>query len=304
MNGFMDSGKTTFIKNLIQQDYFVTGEKTMLLLCEEGEEEYDMDLLQRNHIYLAEIDHEEDFNPEYITKIEREIRPTRVIVEFNGMWKRQNITFPWYWNPPVEIAIFNAETFELYVRNMKSLVSEQVRNAAMTIFNRCDNLTEKLPSFRRNVRAVNTGMNVVFEDKNGEMNARFDEDLPYDISKDEIHITEETFAVFYLDAMENVDRYLGKQVTLTGMIMKKSKTNLKTAIVGRYAMTCCAQDLSVFGFICDYDRADKLELDDWVTIQAVVDKDYAEKFDLWYPVLTVISCKKCEKPEKEVVDIV
>lgn len=74
----------------------------------------DMDLLQRNHIYLAEIDHEEDFNPKYITKIEREIRPTRVIVEFNGMWKRQNITFPWYWNPPVEIAIFNAETFDLW----------------------------------------------------------------------------------------------------------------------------------------------------------------------------------------------
>ena len=84
---------------------------------------------------------------------------------------------------------------------------------------------------------------------------------------------------------------------------EKSKTNLKTAIVGRYAMTCCAQDLSVFGFICDYDRADKLELDDWVTIQAVVNKDYAEKFDLWYPVLTVFSCKKCGKPEKEVVDI-
>ena len=111
INGFLESGKTSFINHLLEQEYFNTNERTLLLLCEEGEEEYDIDLLRKKNVYLAEIDDEEDFNPEYITKIEKEIRPNRVIVEYNGMWKRKDIKFPWYWNPPIEIAVFDATTF-------------------------------------------------------------------------------------------------------------------------------------------------------------------------------------------------
>jgi len=303
INGFLESGKTSFIKKLFEQEYFKTGERTLLLLCEEGEEEYDVDVLMKNNIYLAEIDSEEDFNPDYISKIEKEIRPARVVVEFNGMWNRKDLQFPWYWDKPIEIAIFDATSFELYLKNMKSLVSEQVRDAVLVMFNRCDNLIEKLPSYRRNIRAVNSGIQVVFEDKDGEMNSRFEEDLPYDISEDVIRITEQSYAVFYLDAMENVERYLGKNVNLTGMVMKKSENKEKSVVIGRYAMTCCADDLSLFGFICDYENTDILELDDWVNVQAIVDKDYAEKFDLWFPVLNIITVEKCEKPNNEIVDI-
>lgn len=303
VNGFMDAGKTTFIKNLLKQDYFRTGEKTLLLLCEEGEEEYDVDELQRNQVYIAEIDKEEDFNPDYILKLEQPIRPMRVIIEYNGMWKRGNLQFPWYWDPPIEIAVFHAETFDIYSKNMKALVAEQVRDAAMTIFNRCDGLIDKLPSYRRCVRAVNTGINVVFEDKNGTINSRFDEDLPYDITKPEIEITEDTYSVFYLDAMENVERYIGKRVSLIGMVMKKTEDKPGMFVLGRFAMTCCAADLTLFGFICDYEKTGELELDDWVSIQAIVEKDYTDKYQLWYPVLRVQSCCKCEEPEKDVVEV-
>lgn len=302
INGFLDSGKTTFIKNLFEQDYFKTGERTLLLLCEEGEEEYDVELLQSRNVYLVEIDEEKDFNPEYITGIEKEIRPTRVVVEFNGMWKRKDIQFPWYWDPPIEITIFDAMVFEMYSRNMKSLVSEQVRSAAMAVFNRCDGLIEKLPSYRRNIKAVNSDISVVFEDKDGEMNPRFDEDLPYDITADEIDITEETFALFYLDAMENVERYLDKKIKLSAMVMKKQEDNLNTMILGRFVMTCCAEDLSLFGFICDFEGDTGLELDDWVSVTATVEKDYAEKYDLWYPALHVNTYKRCKTPLHEVIE--
>ncbi|MBQ3784322.1 MAG: GTPase [Lachnospiraceae bacterium] len=303
INGFLESGKTSFINHLLEQEYFNTNERTLLLLCEEGEEEYDIDLLRKKNVYLAEIDDEEDFNPEYITKIEKEIRPNRVIVEYNGMWKRKDIKFPWYWNPPIEIAVFDATTFEMYVKNMKSFVAEQVRYAVMTIFNRCDNMVDKLPAFRRNVRAVNANMNVVFEDKDGEMNPTFDEDLPYDMSADVLEITEETYGVFYLDSMENVDRYVGKTVKLSAKVLKKKEEQPNTVAIGRVVMTCCAEDLSVFGFVCDVENGEVFSLEEWITVSATVEKEYAEKFKIWYPVLHINSYEPCEKPQNEIIEV-
>ena len=39
--GFLDSGKTTFIQEVMEEEEFNEGERTLLLLCEEGEVEYD-----------------------------------------------------------------------------------------------------------------------------------------------------------------------------------------------------------------------------------------------------------------------
>ena len=37
--GFLESGKTTFILDTLSQDYFATGERTLLIVCEDGETE-------------------------------------------------------------------------------------------------------------------------------------------------------------------------------------------------------------------------------------------------------------------------
>lgn len=303
VNGFLESGKTTFITELLRQEYFQSEEKILLLLCEEGEVEYDTELLGEKNITLVNIEDEANFNPEYITNIEKDIKPKTVIIEYNGMWNRKDLQFPWYWDDVLEITLYDASTFELYVKNMKSLVSEQVRNAKMVLFNKCDSVMQKLPGFRRSVKAVNSNLNVVFKDEKGEINPRFDEDLPYDLHAHIINVYDESFGIFYVDAMDDVDRYLGKEVIFTGMVMKKSKEQKDTCIIGRFAMTCCADDLSLFGFICDYEKTEELELDDWVNVRAVIDKDFAEKYNLWYPVLTVISIEKCQVPQKEIVEV-
>ena len=303
VNGFLDSGKTTFIKDLLHQDYFATGETTLLLLCEEGEVEYDTDFLKVNRIYPVEMECERDFNADCIAKIEKELSPTRVVIEFNGMWQWQNVTFPANWDKPISITLFHAGTFEMYLRNMKPFVAEQVRNSSLVIFNRCDAVMDRLPSFRRNVRAVNTGTSVIFEDKNGEISSRFEEDLPYDVGAEEIEISDAAYGLFYLDATENVDRYLGKVVNLSGMVIKKKRDAPNTVILGRLAMTCCEEDLTLFGFICDCEDPSEMELYSWVTVCAVIGKEYSEKYQIWHPVLTIISCKPCERPDNEVVDI-
>ena len=304
INGFLDAGKTTFIKELLCQDYFQIQGRTLLIECEEGDEEYSTDFLEAHNVDKVSIEDESLFNPEHLAEIESQYKPKRVIVEFNGMWNRKDLEFPWYWEELVEISIFDATTFDMYSRNMKSLVAEQARNALMTILNRCDNVVEKIGSYRRSLKAVNPQLNVVFYDKDGEMSARLTEDLPYDINEDELTITDEYYATFYIDIMENVDRYIGKQVTLQGMVIKKSEDVPSSLILGRFAMTCCAEDLSMFGYVCSYQDADKLELDDWVEYFGIIEKDYIEKYDLWYPVIYVNELKHSKPPENNWVDVV
>ena len=49
ITGFLDSGKTTLLTDTLNMDYFNDGERTVLLLCEDGEEEFDPQFLsQRN----------------------------------------------------------------------------------------------------------------------------------------------------------------------------------------------------------------------------------------------------------------
>ena len=38
--GFLEAGKTRFIQETLEDKRFCNGERTLLLLCEEGEEEY------------------------------------------------------------------------------------------------------------------------------------------------------------------------------------------------------------------------------------------------------------------------
>ncbi len=303
INGFLDAGKTTFIKELFTQDYFKTAGNTLLLICEEGDEEYDKQVLLDNNVTIIPIENESDFNGENIASIESKYKPSRVIIEFNGMWNRKEIDYPWYWEDIVDVDIIDATTFEIYSKNMKPILSEHVRNSIMVVMNRCDNYEKNLAKYRRSIKAVKQDINVVFYDKNGEMSGRLVDDLPYNIDDDLINIDNKTYATFYLDIMENLDRYVGKRVKFTGMLIKKSEDKTTTCILGRFAMTCCAEDLSLFGFVCEYGKLNELELDDWAQVEAIIDKDYFEKYSLWYPVFYIKKLTRCDAPENDVVDI-
>ena len=63
ITGFLESGKTSFIRDVLQSPDFADGEKTLVLLCEEGEEEYDEHELSRHNIYVERIEKEEDLAP-------------------------------------------------------------------------------------------------------------------------------------------------------------------------------------------------------------------------------------------------
>ncbi len=109
VNGFLEAGKTTFIKELIGKESFRTTGKTLILLCEEGDVEYEKSELAAANAELELIENEEDFNEDFISEILKKHRPKRVIVEFNGMWDRKSLEFPWYWDDIMEIAVFDPD---------------------------------------------------------------------------------------------------------------------------------------------------------------------------------------------------
>ena len=86
ITGFLESGKTSFLSFTLQQDYFRTEGKTLLSLCEEGEEEYDEEALAKDNVVVEVIEKEEDFTPERLQALDIIHQPDRVVIEYNGMW--------------------------------------------------------------------------------------------------------------------------------------------------------------------------------------------------------------------------
>ena len=99
INGFLESGKTEFITFTLGQPYFQIKGKTLLILCEEGENEYDPALLKKSRTDVVLIEEEEEFTPNHLIELEKQYKPARIIIEYNGMWNCKNMTLPWYFRP-------------------------------------------------------------------------------------------------------------------------------------------------------------------------------------------------------------
>lgn len=301
INGFLEAGKTEFISFTISQPYFQIKGKTLLVVCEEGENEYDKDLLKKTNTEMVLIESEEDFSTTNLSKIEKQYKPDRIIIEYNGIWNFKNCKLPWNWNCEQQITLIDASTFTMYYTNMRSLLAEMIRNSEMIIFNRCDTVRNDLATYRRNIKAVNPGADVVFEDSQGEINEIFEEDLPYDLSKDEIVLDNNSYGIWYLDCMDHLERYEGKKLTMQVMVMHPDKFPKGYFIPGRMAMTCCAADMAYIGYACEYADNEKFKDKDWIVLTAVLKKEYFADYKGEGPVLHAISVEKSKEPKDAVI---
>lgn len=302
INGFLDSGKTQFISYTLAQPYFRTKGTTLLLVCEEGEEEYDESLLKATNTIMVVAEDESEITADKLMELDKKYKPSRIVVEYNGMWNYKNFKLPFLWKLEQQITLIDAGSFELYYTNMRSLLAEMMRKSELIIFNRCDNMNEKLPGFKRNVKALNQAAEIVFEDKDGEVNATLEEELPYDVSKDSIELTDETYGVWYLDALDNLDRYLGKKITFVASALVPGNFAKGYFVPGRAIMTCCAEDIQFLGFACKYDGPVKDH--SWVKVTATVGKEYFEGYQDEGPVLKAVSVEPCKTPKQEVLTFV
>lgn len=303
INGFLESGKTEFITYTLDQPYFQVKGKTLLILCEEGEIEYDEKLLMRSKTVLELIEDEEDFNPSRLIELEKKHKPERIIIEYNGMWNYKNMKLPWHWSIEQQVTTIDASTFPMYFNNMKSLLAEMIRKSELIIFNRCDGV-EDLNGYKRNIKAINQKAEIVFEDSNGEIDEIMEDDLPYNLQDEIIKLDNQSYGIWYLDSLDHLERYTGKKVQFTAMVLKPDGFPKGYFVPGRMAMTCCADDMAFLGFACAYDKAEDLTNKQWVKVTAVVKKEYFADYNGEGPVLEALGVEPSKAPKEEIISFV
>lgn len=307
--GFLEAGKTTFIQETLEEDYFNDGERTLLFACEDGMEEYDEELLERTNTTLVQIEDEEDFNTEFLTSKLVQYYPDRVIIEYNGMWMIDKMVEALEGTPMMifqTIVNVNAETFDLYMNNMRSLAVEMFKMAELVIINRCTKASPR-STWRRSIRAVNRRVQVVFDSMvPGEEMDDVEEELPYDISGDEIHLEDDDYGIWFIDAMERPEVYDGKTMVMKTRIFKAMRMPKGTFVPGRHAMTCCADDIQFIGYLCHTNHAKSSTIKSlknkmWVTLTAEVRIEYNKEYQDKGPVLYAKRIEAAEPPEEELV---
>ncbi|MBQ8506130.1 MAG: GTPase [Clostridia bacterium] len=301
VTGFLESGKTRFMQEMLADDGFSEGERTLLLVCEEGEEEYDSALLKKTNTVLVNLDSMEDLNR--LVELDAEYKPERVLIEYNSTWLLENLykcKKPQNWELAQIITLIDANTYELYLNNMRKFMADGIQEADLVIFNRCDDETPK-SKWRRATLAMNNTCRIFFENNDGTMDDGVaDEDLPYDVSADPIEIGDTDFGIFYLDAMEHPDRYDGKRIRAKGRAFRMQDMPKKCFVFGRHAMTCCADDIGGIGFLCRYGKQEP-KTNEWIYVVAKAEASFSPLHGRDAVVLIEESISPAEPPEEELV---
>ena len=302
ITGFLDSGKTTLLTDTLNMDYFNDGQRTVLLLCEEGETEYDPQFLSHRNCRAVTVEGPEQLNTEFLKEIDRRYQPERVLMEYNGMWPIQvlrELKLPRNWGLYQAIDVIDGSSFEMYRSNMQSMVIDMVTEADMVLFNRC---TDDMPlsGWKRSIRAVNRMCEIVFEDEQGE-ELEVEDILPYSLDQSHLELEDEDYGIWYLDIQEHPERYTGKTITYKAQAMTGMRLPKGSFVPGRNAMTCCVEDIRFFGFLCKYDRARSLKKGEWITVTAEIRWEHADVYEDEGVVLYATNVEKAEAPEDPLV---
>lgn len=289
--GFLDAGKTKFIQETLEDPRFNAGERTLLLVFEEGEEEYDFSAYPHDNVFLYTLD-QQTVTTKELKELAKKHKAQRVVVELNGMQMVGDLytRFPEDWVVAQEVMFADSTTFMAYNANMRNLVMDKLVGAQMVVFNR---LTpgEDTMLLHKIARAANRRIDILYDYTDGSTTFDDVEDpLPFDVNAPVIEIKDEDYALWYRDVTEEPQKYEGKTIRFKGQVAMLRRDRNAMFAPGRFVMTCCVDDIQFCGVPCRYAEAQSLESRSWVMVTA---KITAEKHVLYHgelgPVLTAIS---------------
>ncbi len=289
--GFLDSGKTKFIQETLEDPRFNAGERTLLLVFEEGEEEYDFSTYPHKNVYLEVLD-QQTVTAKDLTVLAKKHKAQRIVAELNGMQLVGDLymRFPEEWVVAQEVMFADATTIAAYNANMRNLVMDKLSGAQMVVFNRLTPGADTT-QLHKLARAANRRVDILYDYTDG--TTAFDDvqdPLPFDINAPIIEIADEDYALWYRDVSEEPQKYDGKTVHFKGQVamLRREKNNMFAP--GRFVMTCCVEDIQFCGIPCRYAGAGKLKPRSWMEVTA---KITAEDHPLYKgeigPVLTAVS---------------
>ena len=299
--GFLDSGKTKFIQETLEDERFNSGERTLVLICEEGEEEYDPSTYPHKAVYPEVID-QETVTTEELDALQKKHHAQRVILELNGM----QMIVPFYqkmprdWELAQEVMFADATTILGYNANMRSLVVDKLSGAEMVVYNRMEKTADKMP-LHKLARALNRRIDIVYDYTDG--TTEFDDipdPLPFDLNAPVVEIQDDDYALFYRDVTEEPKKYDGKIIRFKGQVARLKSDKPGMFAPGRFVMTCCEADIQFMGLPCKWADCRKLEMRSWVTVQAKVQVKHHPLFKGVGPILNAIDVTPASAPKQEV----
>lgn len=300
--GFLGAGKTTFIKDILSDKQFNEGENTVLLLCEEGEEEYEPSEFAYKNTFIEVIEDESELTRDNLDRLTKKHLAQRVIIEYNGMWMLESLfkNMPPEWIIFQEVTFADATTFLMYNQNMRQLTFDKMQTAEMDIFNRCTPGFDKM-DFHKEVRIANRKAQILYEYGPDDVEQDTIQDpLPFDMEAPVIEIKDEWYAEWYRDINENPENYKDKTLDLHVRVAMTDQLPGSSFAAGRHLMTCCVDDIQFAAFVYKSDEKKKLSIGDWITAKAVVKMEYEDAYNEVGPVLHCTQIKPAEPSDPEV----
>lgn len=301
--GFLESGKTKFIQETLEDERMEDGGRTMLLVCEEGVEEYAPEKFNVKNVVSVTLENSTELNAENLQALAEKHKAGRVVVEYNGTWLLQQFfdAMPENWVVNQMMTFFDATTFLNYNANMRQLVFDKIQMTQMVVFNRFEGGYDKM-QFHKTVRGISRRPDIVYEYVGGK--AEFDEiedPLPFDVTAPVIEVEDRDFAWFYRDIAEKTESYIGKTVRFKGMAAVSKKTPAGVIVLGRHIMTCCEADIAYDGFAVKTNGLIKdVKTRDWLTVTAEIAYEYCSVYRGRGPVLIAEKLERAQEPTETV----
>ena len=300
--GFLESGKTTFIQEALEDEEFNAGERTLFLLCEEGEEEYHPGKFYGLNVFFEKIDEESQLTTEYLDGLLKKHNAERVVVEYNGMWNLDSFyqNMPKEWISYQEMLFADAQTFLTYNQAMRPLVYDKLKSAELIIFNRCKKGFDKM-EFHQIVRGANRNAEIVYEYGQDDIEHDDIEDpLPFDLDAPVIEVMDNDYAEWYRDINEEPEKYDRKIIKVKGRTALGGELPENVFVFGRHVMTCCVEDIQFAALAYIWDDIPSLKHGEWYTVEAEVKYEYAEIYGEEGPVLYCKEIKPALPADPEV----
>ena len=300
--GFLEGGKTHIIQESMEDQRFNSGEKTLLIMCEEGIEELDLDRFWGKNVYLELLDDPEMLTRDYLTLLYKKHKIDRVIIEYNGMWLLSKLyaALPADWFIFQNMMFADAKTFLTYNANMRQLMVDKLQDCEMIVLNRTPEIIDK-EEIHRVVRSVSTRASITYDYPDGHVEYDEIEDpLPFDIDAPIIDIKDEDYAVWYRDLAEDTEKYDGKTVRFKGIVARDRALGKNGLVIGRHVMTCCADDIAYNALVCYFPTATNFKTRDWTVVTAKIKIEKHKLYGRPGPVLYAEKTEFATKPTQEV----
>lgn len=298
--GFLEGGKTSIIQESLNDEKFNTGEKTLVLLCEEGEVELDPTQFWGKNVTVHVIEEQEQLSQEYLEDLTKGKKIDRIIIEYNGMWELQTLynSFPSNWAIYQNMMFADAKSFITYNANMRQLMVDKLRDCEMVVLNRASDTIDK-EEIHKIIRGVTRRAAIVYDYPDGHVEYDEIEDpLPYDINAPIIEVSDEDYAIWYRDLSESMADYNNKKVKFKGLVAEDERLPSNAMVIGRPVMTCCIDDIQYSGLISVFNKVPALKNGDWITVKGTIKIEKHKLYRSYGPVLYIESTEFAVPPKQ------